>query len=186
MIEKFGAAAAAVLLSGGLVVVSIICWGLTLLGLPGNWGLVLACLGYDGLVEDGSRRELGLKLIAVLALLALLGEVIEFVAGAFGVRKRGGSALSAGLAMVGSFIGAVMGGVISLPVPVIGQLIGVLIGASAGAMAGAIVGEDLRGRTLTETMHVGWGAFWGRLWGTGGKTVIGTVMVVIAWAGMLF
>jgi uncharacterized membrane protein YhaH (DUF805 family) len=59
-----------------LVVVLLVGWGLNLLTLPGNWLMVAAVAGYAwwGALSWWS--------VAVLALLATIGEVLEALAGA--------------------------------------------------------------------------------------------------------
>ena len=173
------------LLCGGMMLACVVLWSSTLLGFPGNWGILLAAVLYDWLTTDASRRELGTTLLITLGVLATVGEVVEFIAGALGVRKRGGSRLSATLALVGSILGGILGAIVAVPIPIVGPIIGILLGSSAGAMIGATLGEDVRGRTPEESIGVGWAAFWGRLAGTLGKTLIGAVMVAVVMAGML-
>ena len=178
--------AATVLIWGTMIGTLLVLWASNFLGLPGNWCIVLVALLFDWFMEDGSRGEVGWTLIIVLGLLAALGELIEFVAGAVGVRRKGGSRLSALLSLIGSFVGAIAGGLVALPIPVLGPVIGVLLGSSVGAMLGAILGEDIQGREPSQSIGVGWAAFWGRLFGTLGKSMIGGVMVAVTLAGMMF
>lgn len=183
---NLGSIAVMVLLCSGMLVVVLACWAASLLGLPGNWGILLAAVAYDWFVPADSARQLGWMVIGLLGALALVGEAIEFLAGAFGVRKRGGSRLSAVLALAGSILGALAGAIIALPVPVVGSVVGVLLGSSVGAMLGATLGEDLRGRDPSASLDVGWAAFWGRLWGTVGKALMGAIMVAVVLVGMIF
>ena len=155
-------------------------WGLTLFSLPGNWLIVAAAAIYAYLSTADAQPAISWTVVAVLAGLAALGEVIEFAASAVGTSRAGGSKRGALLAILGAVVGSVVGAVIGLPIPVVGSVVGVLLFASLGAMAGAMVGESCKGRTLDEIIEVGQAAFWGRLAGTLAKTGIGTVMVLVA------
>ena len=166
------------------VVIVIGGWGLTLFGLPGNWLILLASIGFDWLLRS-SRWEITLPLIIALAILAIVGEAAEFLAGSLGVAQKGGSRLSAVLALLGSGIGGILGAFVGIPLPIIGTIVGVLFFASAGALVGAMIGEDMQGRDFRESFGVGMAAFWGRLLGTLAKTLIGGVMVAVALVGLV-
>ncbi len=56
-------------------------WVLTLVGMPGNWLIVAGTAIYAYLVPDDSRLGIGWQVVAVLAGLAALGEIVEVVAG---------------------------------------------------------------------------------------------------------
>jgi hypothetical protein len=88
-----------------LVLLLIVGWLLTLLGLPGNWLMVVAVTIYVFLVPREERIAVSWPVPVVAGLLATLGEVLEFVAGAAGVAQAGGSKRSAVLALAGSLIG---------------------------------------------------------------------------------
>lgn len=161
------------------------CWVMTLIGLPGNWIMPVAALGLDWLLPDDSRLRMTWPLIVGLLALAVLGEVLEFLAGAAGVAKKGGSKLSAFLALVGSGIGGIAGAVLGLPIPVIGSVVAVILFASIGALVGAVIGEDARGKDFEWSIEIGKAAFWGRLLGTLAKSLIGGVMVAVAFLGLV-
>ena len=160
-------------------------WLLTLLGMPGNWLIVSAAALYALVVPGESRLAIGWPAVALLAGLAILGEIAELVAGALGVSKAGGSRRSAALALVGSLIGGISGLAVGVPVPVIGSLVAAVLFAALGALAGAMIGESWKGRDLDQSLRVGKAAFWGRVLGTLAKTLIGAVMVVVALAALI-
>ena len=162
-------------------------WVLTLLSMPGNWLMVAATVLYVALapVEPNSRLAIGWPLVGVLAVLAILGEVVEFVAGAAGVAKAGGSRRGAVLAIAGSLVGAIAGVFIGVPIPVVGSMIGAVLFACIGAMAGAIVGEQWAGKNSDACLRVGAMAFLGRLIGTVGKILFGSVMAATAAAALI-
>ncbi|HEY1785166.1 MAG TPA: DUF456 family protein [Pirellulales bacterium] len=155
-------------------------WVMTVLALPGNWLIVAAAAGYAWLAPADGRLGLGWPTVVALAVLAVVGELLELLAAARGVRQAGGSRWSAALALVGSVIGAGIGVVVGVPIPVIGSLVGAIVFAGMGAAAGAIAGESLVGRTLNESRGVGLAAFRGRLLGTLAKILVGSVMVAVA------
>ena len=160
-------------------------WGLTLFGLPGNWLILVAAIGFDFLIESPSRMEITMPLIVGLGVLAVVGELIEFLAGSLGVAKKGGSRLSAILAFIGSAIGGIAGAVVGIPIPIVGSVIGVILFASIGALVGALIGEDIQGRDFRESFGVGMAAFWGRLLGSVAKTMVGGVMAAVAVVGLM-
>ena len=155
-------------------------WLLTLLGLPGNWMIVAATALYVWLIPESHSDTLRWTAVGVVAGLALLGEIVELVASAASVKKKGGSRWGAFLALIGSMVGAVMGMFIGLPIPVVGSVVAALLFAGVGALAGAMLGETMAGRSLDHSWKIGQAAFWGRLLGTVAKAMIGAVMVGVA------
>jgi len=168
-----------------LIVLLFAGWVLTLLGMPGNWLMVAAAAAYAWLVPEPSKLAVGWQVVAALAVLATLGEIVEFIAGALGVAKVGGSRRGALLALVGSAAGALVGIFVGVPVPVIGPVIAAVLFAGLGALGGAMLGEIWKGRSPGESWQIGKAAFWGRVFGTLAKTVAGSVMVVVALAALL-
>jgi uncharacterized protein len=159
-----------------------VAWLTTLFTLPGNWLIVgLAALFAWQLPEpaDGGR---GMTWITVLVLLglAVVGEIIEFGAGAAGAAKQGASRRSVALSIVGAMIGSVAGLFIGMPmIPLIGSLIAAVLAGAVGAFAGAYVGEAWKGRGEDQRIAAGRGAFSGRIWGTVAKLAVGVIMLAI-------
>lgn len=168
-----------------LVVVLLACWALTLLGMPGNWLMVAAAAVYAFFMPPESTVAIGWQVVAGLLVLAIVGEVVEFLAGAMGVAKAGGSRRGAVLALLGSIVGALVGLVVGLPIPLIGSVVAAVLFAGLGAMAGAILGETWAGSTADKSWQVAKLAFWGRLAGTLGKVLVGAAMIGVALAAML-
>ena len=154
-------------------------WVGTLLGLPGNWGLVAlaACLAY--FVNDAVHIDIHSPTVAAILALAILGELVEFVAGAAGVKQLGGSRRGGALAVLGSVVGAVVGVFIGVPVPVVGSLVGALLFGGLGAFGGAVVGERWSGKEWDLSFRIGMGALFGKMLGTLLKTICGTVMLAL-------
>jgi uncharacterized protein YqgC (DUF456 family) len=164
------------------LLVVFICWAVNIAGLPGNWMVAGLAALYSYLVPDDFRSDVSWTAVIALLVLAVLGEVVEFAAGAVGTTSAGGSKRGAALSLLGSLIGGFVGifvGGIVIPIPLVGSVIGVLFFASLGAMAGAVLGEQWKGRDMEESLKVGQAAFWSRLAGTLGKIGIGAVMVAV-------
>ena len=160
-----------------LIVVLLASWSLNLLGLPGNWLIVAITAVYAYFVPAESPGAIGWKPVLAILALAVLGEILEFAAGAMGVAKLGGSRRGAVMALMGSLIGGVVGMVVGLPIPLVGSVAGAVLFASVGALIGAIVAEWAQGRSFGESWRIGKGAFWGRLLGTLAKAGIGAIMI---------
>jgi uncharacterized protein len=163
----------------------VLCWASNLIGLPGNWGMILAAAVYWWLMPAEVRVNFHWGVLIALVVLAIAGELIELVAGAAGASKAGGSKRGAALALLGSLVGGVVGLFVGLPIPVVGQIAAALIFASLGAMGGAMLGEHWKGRKFEDGLKVGEAAFWGRLFGTLGKFACGAVMLVVLLAAMI-
>ena len=170
-----------------LAIVLLIGWTLNLFGLPGNWLNVGATLVYVLLIPPTAGR-VSVGLIAVAAVIgrALLGELIEFVAGAAGAKKAGASRRGAILALVGGLAGAIVGMFVGIPIPVVGSILGALLFAGVGSLAGAVLGETWAGRDAEHSWQVGKAAFWGRLLGTLGKILVGSILVSVVLAALVF
>jgi uncharacterized protein YqgC (DUF456 family) len=167
------------------VLIVIVSWFLQLVGLPGNWLIVATAAAYAWLVTDGSRAALGWQAVALLVVLALVGELVEFLAGAMGAAKAGGSRRGTVLAIVGSLVGGIVGLFVGIPIPVIGSLVSAILFGGVGAMIGAILGESWKGRDFDTSLEVGKAAFVGRLLGTVGKQIVCTLLVIVALGAML-
>lgn len=169
-------------LTGLLLLVMVVAvggsWFLNLFGLPGNWCILLIAVLYELFAPDG-RFELSWTMIGILAGLAVLGEALEFAAGAVGVRRTGGSRRSAAFSLAGSLVGGILGAGMGLPIPIVGSVVGVLVFAGLGALVGAVLGEHTQGRELAGSLQVGAAAFVGRVCGSIGKSIVGAVMVAV-------
>jgi uncharacterized protein len=168
-----------------LIVVLLASWVLTLLGMPGNWLMVVATATYAYFVPADSAAAVGWKVVAILAVLAGLGELVELVAVAAGTVRAGGSRRGAVLALFGSIVGALLGVCIGLPVPLVGSLLAALFFAGLGAAVGAILGEISAGKNMAASLQISKGAFWGRLIGTMGKMLVGAVMLAVVAAALV-
>jgi uncharacterized protein YqgC (DUF456 family) len=127
---------------------------LSCLSLSGTW-VVLAA---TGLVAWARWPEFpGIGTLVAFLLLCIGVEVIEALASAWGVQKRGGSKAASWAALGGGFMGMVLGGFI--PVPIIGNLVGMV----AGSFGCAFLVEHAKLKKATHAAHVATGAVLARL-----------------------
>ena len=100
-------------------------------------GLLLSCLSISGtwLVVGATLLAMflsgsdfpGLGSLLLMIYIAICIEVVEYVAGVWGVKKRGGSNWSGFAALVGGVVGLILG--TAIPVPVFGSLLGMTAGS---------------------------------------------------------
>lgn len=138
-------------------------------GFPGNFIILADSVLYGWY---GGFREITLKIVMVLVLLAILGEIFEFALGVVGAKRHRASKR----AIAGSIAGGIVGGICGAPF-LFG--IGSVLGAFLGAFAGAFLVEFFRGKGLDQAIESGRGAFIGRVGGTITKGAIGVVMIAI-------
>lgn len=138
------------------------------LGLPGLWVMVIGVIGYGWLTDF---RTVGVATIAIVLVLAFVGEIIEMWVG-FRLTKRYGGSNRAGW---GALIGGIVGAVIGVPVPIIGSVIGAFVGSFAGAM----LFEYTLSATTSTAVRAGWGAVLGRAAAAAVKIALGLVIAVI-------
>lgn len=180
--------AAAVGWSAGLIVLCTLAWALNLVSLPGNW-IAVALVGlYAWFGPEAGRVAITWPVVAGVFVLALLGELLEFTAAAFGAQRAGASRRSTMFAILGSLGGAVLGMIFGsvIPIPIIGSVVAAVLFGSVGATVGAMYGEWSGGKTWSESWPVGHAAFWGRLFGTVGKLASGVAILAVVAAAVVF
>lgn len=165
-----------------LVLANVAAWVATFFTLPGNWIIVaLAVLSAYFLPEKADGLGIGWWAVVWLTVLAILGEVLEFAAGAAGAAKQGASRRSVALALVGAAGGSIAGAIVlGIFIPLVGAFLGALVGGAGGAFAGAYLGESWKGREGEQRLNISKGALVGRLLGTVGKLIVGIIMVAVA------
>jgi len=160
----------------------LLCLVLVVIGLPGTWILIGLAFGvelldqhYLGASSGVVPTTFGWRLLGACVVLAVVGEILEGMAGAAGTRAGGGSTRG----MVGAIIGGIVGAIVLtpiIPIPVIGTLLGALIGTFAGALIAERTGEQPR--HVEDSLRAAGGATLGRLFGTFGKLVIAATIWV--------
>ncbi len=141
--------------------------------LPGTWVMLVLTAAFALWRGGDVTPGIGLGTVIVLLILAIVGEVVETLAGAAGARKAGGTRTGAVLAVIGGIVGAIAGTAVLV-------VVGTILGACIGAGIGSIIGDVLRGRELAKASLAARGAMVGKFWGTLGKIAIATVMWFIA------
>ncbi|TWT77813.1 hypothetical protein Pla123a_16090 [Posidoniimonas polymericola] len=169
-----------------LLTVSGLGWFTNFFGLPGNWIVLGGAALFAYSVTGPEGLGVGLQGLIILAVLAGLGELVEFAAGAMGAAKQGASKRSVALAVVGAMVGGLAGVIVGVPVPLIGSMVAALFGSAIGAFVGAYLGEKWARGPAAPSLAVGQGAFWGRLWGTAGKLIAGAAMLVVLVVDLYF
>jgi hypothetical protein len=112
--------------------------------------------------------------IIAAVVLAVIGEIIEFVSGAGGAKAAGGGKKAMAAAIVGAIIGAIAGTVI-IPIPVIGTL----LGAAFGAGGAVLIVERKSGKEFNRSLKSAAGAGVGQLLGTGAKFIVGVIIWLV-------
>ena len=145
---------------------------LNLLTLPANWIMVILVLVWRFANPHPGAMDV-MYLVSVVGL-AVLGEVIEFVAQAWGTKRYG----STNTGMFGGIVGAIAGAILCAPF-LFG--LGALFGALLGAWAGCYLFERLRGRSAEQAWEAAKGAMVGRFLGIAIKCGIGVMMIVLTY-----
>ena len=151
-----------------LLVVNAVGVVMVIMQLPGTWLMLLA----TALMAGWQTERITWWCVHDLAVLAVLGEIIETFAAARGSAKAGGSKRGAVVALALAIVGAIAGTVIA-------PVIGTVIGACVGAGLGSYLGDRWAGRTHKDATEAGKGAAVGRWWGTIGKVAIAVVMWIV-------
>ncbi len=165
-----------------LVLMNLVWLVVTALGLPGNWLMIggavaLTWWQWKPGAPWGEQMFHPATLIAVVVL-ALIGELIEFLAGALGSRQAGGSVWGSLAATVGGIAGAIVGtivfGAVAVPPP-----ISTILGAVIGAFGGSAIVELMIGRKRDHAFKVGQGAALGHITGVISKFLLGCAIWLI-------
>jgi len=164
----------------GFVVVALLCMVgiiLSCLSLFGTWVVVVATV--LAALLSGTDFP-GVWTIVGFVVVSGLAEGFEAIAGAWGVTRRGGSALAGFAALVGGLLGLVLGS--AIPVPIVGTFVGMLV----GGFALVFVVERLRLRQSGQAAHIAWGAVLGRIFVIFFKVIATLGMTAYLFLGLLF
>ncbi len=155
-----------------------VCVVLVVVQLPGTWAL----LGLAALLEYldrlylpvGDRQTFGWWVLGGCLAIAVIGEIIEFIAGAAGAKKGGSSSRG----MWGALIGGIAGVFIFTPLfffltPIFGAFLGAVLGTFVGAIVGEMTAEH---GTIKGSMKPAIGATIGRVLGATSKVGIAIAM----------
>ncbi|MHC4441644.1 MAG: DUF456 domain-containing protein [Planctomycetota bacterium] len=156
-----------------------LCWlFLVVLGLPGNWLMVLSVIVVAWWQWDSNQPMFGMSTLVTIVVLATLSELFEFFSSIVGSKKAGGTRRGS----IGAILGGILGGLAAtflIPVPLLGSLIGACVGAALGAWVLELYG----GLEMSGSLQSGLGAGVGRLVGTVVKLFAGAaIWIVVAFA----
>ncbi|MFK7959457.1 MAG: DUF456 family protein [Phycisphaerales bacterium] len=154
------------ILLGGIAATVVV-----VLGLPGAWILLAVATVIevaDALWRPASDPDtFGWWTLGICLFAAIVGEGLEFLAGALGAKTAGSSRAGAIWATVGGIAGAIL---MVAVIPPIGPLIGALVGTFVGAIFGELLSNE--DATIRGSMKPATGATVGRLLGTLSKVPI--------------
>lgn len=123
------------------------------IGIPGGWIAFGAIVIYD--IVTGFST-VGWKWLIVMAVILLVGELIESLLGIVYVARKGAS----GWGVLGTFIGGIVGAIAgSFIVPFVGSIIFGLV----GAFVLAVVFEYMYYKSMDRALQTGFFAFIGKL-----------------------
>ena len=163
---------------GIYILVGVICLvGLILsaLSLSGTWAILLG----TGILTWFFWPDFpGLQTCILFLLLCIGVEFLEFFAGNWGVRKRGGSKAAGLAALGGGFLGMILGGFI---VPFAGNIIGMLL----GSFIAAFFVEYRRVKKTTSASYIAFGAVMARLGVLFLKVGISLIMIILLVTGLI-
>lgn len=142
-----------------------------LLTLPGTWLMVLMAMLLNITMDT---NPFSWWTIGVAIALAILGELLELIAGGAGAKAMGASKRSIIASIVGGVVGAILGTAV---LPIIGTIIGSALGAGLGAMVFEFTIADRR--HIKHLRGIGTGAFTGRLLATVLKAAVAVVMAIV-------
>jgi uncharacterized protein YqgC (DUF456 family) len=160
------------------LLILVISLGLNASGAPGNWIMLGFASFYSWLMPNESPYDFGLIVIAMVLLLATIGEVLEFFTGAISTKKAGGTKRGMWFSVIGSIIGSVAGIFVGIPIPVVGSLIAALLFSGVGALLGAYYGEKVEGKNSKDAWKVGVSSFTGRILGSLFKIICGFIALI--------
>jgi uncharacterized protein YqgC (DUF456 family) len=169
------------LYAAGLAAVNLLWLFLTVLGLPGNWLMILCASAMSWWLWDENEPFIGITILVIAAVLGIIGEILEFSLGAVGAKKAGASAWASLASILGAIVGGLIG-TIALPIPILGTLLGVCLGAFSAATAV----ELLLGKQVHASLRSGQGAAKGQLFGVLSKLTVGVLIYVLIHAAMLY
>jgi uncharacterized protein YqgC (DUF456 family) len=144
-----------------IIAILLVAAGLAGLVLPALPGPLLVFAGLFLAAWAEQFVHVGTWTLVVLAVMAALASLADFVAGAFGAKRYGASPRS----VAGAALGAIVGIFFGLP------------GLLLGPFIGALLGELSARRDLAAAGRAGWGATIGLVLGTAAKLALGFAMV---------
>jgi uncharacterized protein YqgC (DUF456 family) len=157
----------------------VLCAFAVLVGLPGIFAMGLVAL----IVEWVAPELMSWWAIGGILGIAVLGEVIETLAGSLGAKAKGASNRAMFAAAVGGIAGAILGTFL-IPIPVVGTVLGSALGAGLAAVGMELTLVDRR--SVKHLGGVGAATAIGRLFAVVIKGVLAALACLVAIAAMIF
>ncbi len=151
-----------------LILASIIGVILTIFAAFGNL-VILGGIGLYALMTNFA--VINYKILIVITIIYLFGELLEYIAVTFGAKKLGAS----NKAIVGAIIGGILGAVFGAGFAGIGAFFGAFLGVFLGAFIIELIFE----KDFKQSVKSGLGGVLGRLGAMVGKLAIALVMISI-------
>lgn len=142
--------------------------GMISMGLPGNLLLFFSVLAYAAL---SGFLYLSYESLAVVLVLILLAESVEFLAGLLGAKKEKASKRAMVGAVFGGFCGALIGSGI---VPLVGSVIGLV----CGGFLGSYLAEYSKAKDTDKAGRVAVGVAIGQMTGVLAKLILALIAIV--------
>jgi uncharacterized protein len=142
----------------GFVLIAVGLAGAVLPALP---GLPFVFGGLWALAYAGDYARVGTLTLGILAVLLVVGLLLDFIAGSLGAKKFGASPQAVAGSLIGAFVGVFFG----------------LPGLILGPFLGAVLGELKAQRSVEQATISGVGAWIGLMLGIVAKLVIALVMI---------
>ncbi|MGA2914751.1 MAG: DUF456 family protein [Sedimentisphaerales bacterium] len=153
-----------------LILINTFWLGLVFFSLPGNWLMIITVI----LFALWQRGIFSVYTITAAVVLAFLGEVFEFLAGAGGAKVAGGGEKAMAAAIIGAIVGAILG-TFFIPIPIFGTL----LGSALGAAIAVLIVERKAGKEMKQSLKIATGAGLGRFAGLGAKIIVGVIIWLI-------
>lgn len=144
--------------------------GLVFFYLPGNWLMIVTAI----LFALWQKNIFSVYTIIAAVVIAVIGEILEFISGAAGTKAAGGSKKTMVAAIIGAVIGAVIGTII-IPIPILGTL----LGSALGAALAVLIVERKAGTEFKKSIRTATGAGMGQFVGLGAKFIAGVIIWII-------
>ena len=158
-----------------LILANAACVAANIFMLPGNWLMVGTLCVF--LLATGSTTGPDWTTLLIVLGLAIVGEIVETLAGTANASRKGASRRAMILSLVMSIVCSIMGAFL-VPLPIIGSAAGAIAGAAAGAFSGAWIGESWKGTSPTQRTEIGKAAMNGRMLGMLAKLAVGAAIFV--------
>ena len=134
-------------------------------GLPGLW-LMIGVVGYGVFIG-----EISAWILAILVVLGIIAEILEFFAVKAFSDRYGGSKK----AFWGAIAGGIVGAFVGVPIFIVGSLLGALVGTFAGATLVTMHEQ----KQLAPALRVGVGATLGRVAATAIKVTVAVIVLAV-------